>query len=529
MNQTSLQQANQWLTEEVRHLKTEQETHLKLINEKDSELQIKDSELQTKAQELEAQKRYNRELMELLAQFRRQRFGSSSEQVNPNQLELFNEAEDDIETVETNQEVPTQVRAHQRKKTGRAPLPAHLPREDIIHDLADVDKVCPHDGTALELIGDDRSEQLDIVPAQIKVIRHIRNKYACPCCKTHIVTASKPKQPIEKSMASAGLLAYIITSKYQDSLPLYRQQAMFKRIGVELQRHTLANWMIQCGQLIQPLINAISERIREQSVIHIDETTVQVLKAEPHQAQKKRYMWVQRAGPPNGDNHYVLFHYADSRSGTVATELLEGYQGAIMADGYSGYNQLNSNDITRLGCWAHARRKFYEAKQAQPKGKTGKADQALAWIQKLYAIEKQLNGLTNEPERRAYRQQYAKPIINKMNAWKDKSLLNITPQSALGKALTYLTNQWKYLVTYMEHGDYPIDNNLAENAIRPFVVGRKNWLFSNSTNGAEASANLYSLIETAKAQQVEPYHYLRWVLAKVARATNHRTGRCFVA
>ena len=520
MKLAELQQQNQQLIDENEQLsvclKERQNQHLKVISDKDKELKAKGQELEVKDSELQKQKRLNDQLMELLAQMKQQRFGSSSEKVSPDQLSLFDEAEASVEEMESIAEATTtEVKSHTRKKGGRAPLPADLPREEIIHDLEESDKVCPHDGTELKAIGEETSEQLDIIPAQVKVIRHIRKKYACPCCDGYVVTASKPKQPIEKAIASPGLLAYIITSKYQDSLPLYRQESIFQRIGVDLKRHTLAQWMIQCGQLIQPLINEISDRIREQPVMYMDETTVQVLKPSEGTTQRKRYMWVQKASPPDSKESYVLFHYADNRSGTVAQQLVQDFQGALMVDGYSGYSVINDPGIIRLGCWAHARRKFVEAKQVQPKGKTGKADQALAWIQKLYAIEKQLNNLKSELERRAYRQQHAQPVLDKMKAWTDKSLLTTPPKMALGKALVYLSNQWIYLVRYLDNGNYPIDNNTAENAIRPFVIGRKNWLFSNSEAGAKASANLYSLIETAKAHQVEPYHYLRWVLAEL--------------
>ena len=526
MNLVQLQKQNQQLIEENRRLKAQQATHLKLIHNKDktlqdknNELQDKDTELQRKESTVNTQRQRIQQLLEQLAQARQQRFGRSSEQLNPHQLSLFDEAEhacddDALESAPSDTDSIT-VKPHRRKKRGRVALPDDLPREERIYDLSAEQRICPHDGTSLKAIGEASSEQLDIVPAQVKVIRHICKKYACPHCQSYIVTARKPKQPIESSIASAGLLAHVITSKYQDSLPLHRQETIFRRIGVDLKRNTLANWMIHCGTLIQPLINALSDRLLEQPIIHMDETPVRVLRPEQGSSTKKHYMWVQRAGPPDKSYHDVIFHYADSRSGAVAEYLLSGYRGTIMVDGYSAYNQLKSDEIQRLGCWAHARRKFHEAKQAQPKGKSGKADQALAWIQKLYAIEKQVMQLDTEPERRAYRQQHSKPVVDKLNQWREKNLLITPPETALGKALVYLTNQWNYLSVYIEHGDYPIDNNPAENAIRPFVLGRKNWLFSNSTRGAKASANLYSLIETAKAHQVEPHAYLKWVLEKL--------------
>lgn len=408
------------------------------------------------------------------------------------------------------------IDTHTRKKKKRVSIPEHLEREDIIHDLPEAEKVCPHDGTPLKCIGEERHEQLDIIPAKIKALRHIRLKYACPCCEQHLVTAKKPKQPIEKSIASPGLLSHVAVSKYADALPLYRQTAMFKRIGVELDRTSLANWMIKCGQLVQPLFNRLQDYLLEQNLIHMDETTLQVLNEPGKTAQSKSYMWCMTAdvhGPS-----VVLYHYADSRRQEIPNALLSGYRGGLMVDVYNGYQPAcDKEGITRLGCWAHARRKFVDAQKAQTNKKAGKADQAIADIQKLYRIEKEAKGLSPE-ERYQLRQEKAKPIIEKMRKWLEKSLTQVPPKTLIGKALTYLDNQWRHLIQYLEKGDYPIDNNRAENVICPFVVGRKNWLFSNSQAGAHDSANLYSLIETAKAQNLEPYSYLREVFTRLPNA-----------
>jgi len=450
-------------------------------------------------------------LEEMLRVQRHKDYGASSEKDN-GQGHLFNEAEED--TVVTESESPDiTVPAHTRKKKKRVSIPEDLPREDIIHDLAEADKVCPHDGAALKLIGEETSEQLDIEPAKIKVLRHRRKKYACPCCEQHIVTATKPAQPIEKSIAAPGLLAYVTVSKYCDALPLYRQIAIFKRIGVELDRTTLANWMIKMGVLVQPLINRLSEIANEQSILHMDETPLQVLNEPGKAAQSKSYMWVMattQASVP-----IVLYHYSASRSGDVPCTLLPDFTGALMVDGYKGYGAVcTNNQLVRLGCWAHARRKFIDAQRQQPKGKTGKADIALGLIQKLYRIEK----LTKDnaiDERLAIRQAQAKPIIDKLKQWLDRSLANSPPKSTLGKALVYLHNQWSRLISYLDDGSRPIDNNRAENSIRPFVIGRKNWLFSSSQSGAHASANLYSLIETAKANNLNPYEYLKRIFTEL--------------
>lgn len=458
-----------------------------------------------------------RALEDILASFKRRAFGASSEKLAADQLSLFNEADGehaDLPETETAADT-VHVPAHTRRATRRISIPATLPREEVIHDLPDAQKFCPHDHTSLQCIGAEEHEQLDIIPAQIKVLRHRRLKYACPCCQQYVVTATKPAQPIEKSFAAPGLLAYIATQKYVDALPLYRQVDIFHRIGVELDRTTLANWMVRCGQLIQPLINLLHETILEHRVLHLDETIVQVLNEPGKTAQSHSYMWILRAVLPHAA---VLFHYEPTRRGDVAKQLLREFAGAIMVDGYEGYRAVcTQNRITRLGCWAHARRKFMEAKQAQPKNKTGKADQALAWIQQLYRIEQDIKTLTVDQKFTA-RAQQAQPILDKLKIWLETSLLHAPPKTAIGKALHYLHTQWPRLIRYLEHGEYPIDNNPAENAIRPFVIGRKNWLFSASQQGATASANLYSLIETAKANGLEPYVYLRKVFTELPNA-----------
>jgi len=359
------------------------------------------------------------------------------------------------------------------------------------------------------------SEQLDIIPAKIQVIRHIRKQYACRCGQC-IKLAPLPAQPIPKSMASPGLLAHVTVSKYQDALPLYRQEQILQRIGVELPRATLANWMIQTGQLIQPVINLLRERLLAYDIIQMDETTVQVLTEPDKRAQSKSYLWVQRGGPP--EQTVVLYDYDPGRGSGVPTRLLEGFTGYLQTDGYDGYNAVViQNNLVHVGCMAHARRKFSEAVKAQgKKKKTGKAQQGLAFIQRLYRIEKQLKNLSPEA-RYQQRQEKAVPVLNKLKTWLEASLEQVPPTTAVGKALNYLHNEWAKLIHYLDDGRLEIDNNAAENTIRPFVIGRKNWLFSASVKGVKASANLYSLIETVKANGMEPYAYLRYLFTELPR------------
>lgn len=457
-------------------------------------------------------------LKEQIKQFLNHRFSASSEKLSIDQLGLFNEAEA-IE--QADEESPASktvtVKSHKRQQKPRVSIPADYPREEIVHDLPESEKYCPHDGTGLEVIGSEDHEQLEIIPAQISVLRHRRLKYACPCCQKHIVTADKPKQPIEKSIASPGLLAYVAVQKYADALPLYRQSEMFKRIGITLDRTNLATWMVRCGELVQPVINLLMDHLQQQPLLHLDETTLQVLEEPGKTAQSKSYLWLMAAF---GDQPAMVFHYDPTRNQQVPMDLLSSTVPAIMVDGYEWYQKAcDTHQITRLGCWAHARRKFVEAQKLQTKGKTGRADQALAYIQKLYAIEKKIK---DEPPEKRFniRQREAKPIVEKLQAWMEKSLLTVAPQSAVGKALGYLHNQWDRLVSYLGDGLYPIDNNAAERAIRPFTIGRKNWMFSKSQAGAKASANLYSLVETAKANQLNPYDYLKHIFKELPNANN---------
>jgi len=468
--------------------------------------------------ELTAENTQLKQRIKLLEEYIRlqnqQKYGASSEKDSSGQGQLFNEAEDSGDS--TDEDAAISVPAHTRKKKKRVSIPADLPREEIVHDLPESEKVCPHDGAELTYIGDETSEQLDIEPAKIKVLRHLRRKYACPCCEKHLITAPKPAQPIEKSIASPGLLAYVTVAKYVDALPLYRQINIFKRIGVELDRTTLANWMIKMGALVQPLINLMRETCAEQSVLHMDETPLQVLNEPGKKAQSQSYMWV--IATTQASVPVVLFHYSPGRSGDTPKQLLPDFKGALMVDGYEGYNALCvENHLTRLGCWAHARRKFIDAQRQQPKGKSGKADVALGFIQKLYAIEK-MSREESLDARRDIRQQQSAQVVEKLRKWLDKALQNTPPKTTLGKALHYLNNQWPRLVAYLEDGALPIDNNRAENSIRPFVVGRKNWLFASSQAGAKASANLYGLIETAKANGLEPYAYLKQVYTLLPQA-----------
>ncbi|CAM5255940.1 hypothetical protein SSTU70S_04407 [Stutzerimonas stutzeri] len=319
-----------------------------------------------------------------------------------------------------------------KRRGKRRPLPAELPRIEVLHELPEHELTCVC-GCRKHVIGEDTSEQLEIVPMQIRVIRHIRKTYGCRGCEAAPVTADKPAQLIEKSVASPSLLATLLTAKYVDGLPLHRFENVLSRHGLELSRQTLARWVIQCGQQLQPVLNLLRDQLFDSRVIHCDETRVQVLKEPDRAPSSQSWMWVQTGGPP--DKPVILFDYSSSRAQEVPLHLLEGYRGYLMTDDYAGYNAVAARDgVERLACWAHARRKFVEAQKVQPKGKTGRADIALGLINKLYGIERDLKAASDEA-RQAGRQQHSVPLLAQLRAWLEKTQPQVTAHNALGKAL----------------------------------------------------------------------------------------------
>lgn len=466
-------------------------------------------------------------------------FGRSSEKLNREdrgQLKLFNEAEmhsdtdvqGDNESEITEDEVT--VKGHTRKKRGRKPLPEELPREEIIHDLSDEERKCCFCQENRPRIGKEETEELDIIPAQIKVLKHIRIKYGpCKCEKflgaeiPEVKTASMPARIIPHSIVSPGLLSYVVVSKYVDALPFYRQSKMFERIDVNISRATLCNWAIKGANRCKDLIALMWEEIRSGPLINMDETTVQVLKEENRDPTSKSYMWI-TVGYSKPVKPVILFDYHTSRSKDIPVKLLEGYKGYLQTDGYAGYNKVGSDpDIVHIGCFAHARRYFHEAFKLSKKSKT--AQRGLSFIQKLYGIEKKLRKRLLDEELTAdeftkQRREKSVPVLEDFHKWLKEKVNYVPPESKTGKAIDYTLKQWDRLIKYMDAYFLTPDNNIVENAIRPFVLGRKNWLFSDTPQGAEASAILYSLVETAKANNLEPYRYLRYLFTHLPQASS---------
>ncbi|MES2367341.1 MAG: IS66 family transposase [Pseudomonadota bacterium] len=456
--------------------------------------------------------------LERLKAFTRQLFAAKSEVRGSGQKDLFlNEAEALAPTAATSpaeEVIPgIAVAAHKRKKRGRKPLDPALPREVVRHELPASERVCSHDGHVLIEIGVAVSEQLDVIPEQVRVIQHQRVKYACPCCDLGIKVTPVVPRIIPRGLLTESAFAWIITGKYQYGLPLYRQAALLSRFGGDLSRNTLAAGVVHIGKAVQPMINLLRDFLLDADVVYGDETTIQVLKEPGRKPQTKSYMWVQMngAGPP-----VRLFTYASGRGAQYADKLYAGIKAgaALITDGYEVYNGIaKSHQLVHLGCWSHARRLFIKAEDAIPKKARGPhqlATQFIRAIAKLYAAETRSKDW-NAMKRQRLRARYSKPVLAHIEKLLLTHLPNVIPESLLGKALTYLKGQWPKLIRYVDNGHWPISNNACENAIRPFVVGRKGWLFADTIGGANASANLYSLIETAKANGIEPYRYLKWL------------------
>ena len=457
-------------------------------------------------------------LTEMVMLLRKEKFGPSSEKTPKQvdgQLSLFNEAE-----VEADASVPEpiskEVKGYVRNnpKTKREEIIKDLPVREILCETAKEEQYCGHCNSALRPIGKEVvREELEYIPAKLQIVRYVRMSYECPRCKhterPFIKKALTPTSLMNHSLASPSSVANVMYQKYVNSVPLYRQEKEWERMGLSLSRATMANWVIRCSQdYLMPVVEHLQKKLLERDIVHCDETPVQVLKEEGKKPQTKSYMWLYRTGD-DGKPPVILYDYQPSRNGDHAVVFLKDFKGFVHSDGYSGYNKLTG--ITRCGCWAHLRRKFIEA---IPK-KTG-TDEPLTnaeigrdYCNQLFEIERDLKHLSPE-DRRLKRLELEKPILEAFWCWLEN--LNVLNGSALGKAVTYAKNQKKYMENYLLDGRCSISNNAAENAIRPFTVGRKNWLFADTPKGASASAAVYSIIETAKANGLNVYTYLEYLL-----------------
>ncbi len=504
--------------------RTKEELLLELERQS-SQFQLEKAALSSQIAEL---KESNESLTSLILFLRRQKYIPKNESLSTEQISLFNEAEKDFKVYSDSDDSADDqmtIRSHEinvgqivnKVKTGRKPLPSNINREDVIIDLTEVEKICVHDGSILKKIGEEVSERLKIIPLQMRVIRTIRYKYACSCCDSGNKIAEVPKTLIPQSISTPETLAFIAISKYEDALPLYRIENILDRNDVSISRGTLAHWMIKRAEASSPLINLMRDDLLSSNYLHMDETTVQVLDEKDRKSSSKSYMWVQLS--TNDKKKLVLSNYDPSRSGKTAKNLLDGFCGYLQVDGYSGYNftQDQESKIHRVSCLAHIRRKF-KVIFDDKKLRTPYVVEIINLIRKIYDEHSKMghDPSTESEKVILYKKKYVLPHLEKLKSLIDSKYGNVPPKTFLGEALTYAHNELPHLLKhYAEIAELRLDNNLVENAIRPFAVGRKNWLFSQSVDGAEASSILYSLVESAKLNNLDSFRYLQLIFKEL--------------
>lgn len=458
----------------------------------------------------------NEALKEQIKSLNEKLFGKKSEKNRSghNGPTLFDEAEvesaqpdSDVTDDESEKEKGTEVKTHIRMRGKRKPLPESLPCVDVVIEITEEQRRSLADNSVLEEIREEVSEFLDIIPAKVQVIRVRRKVYASKNSKNgEIITAHQNAMPIPKSNASPGLLAWIATSKYCDHIPLYRQESMFERAGIEMSRTTTARWMIELGDIFTPLVSLIKVKIHSSGVCHADETTVQVLKEKGRKPENLSYMWV--ISSRKYDKPAVLFEYHARRSAKTDAKFLDGFKGKMMTDGYQAYASVAAqNELIHSGCWAHTRRKFDEAMRVGAKSGGSLAKTAIEKIALLYKIEKEAAEMSIT-ERADCRGTHSAPLVKEFFEWVHENRNNVPLKCKLGEAFAYAANHEHLNKRYTEHGDVAIDNSHIESLIRQFVMGRGNWMFCDTTDGAHASATIYSLIITAKKNGLDPFAYL---------------------
>jgi transposase len=444
-----------------------------------------------------------------IAQLRRIKYGRSSEQLDRELLQMQLSIEDLEASLAA---TPIEVRPAPKEaadKPVRRPLPEHLPREETVHETS---CSCPSCGGQLRRIGEDISEMLEYVPGRYKVIRHVRAKFSCASCE-QIVQASAPSRPIERGLAGPGLLAHVLVSKYCDHLPLYRQSQIFAREGIELERSTLADWVGGASALLQPLVQAIGSYVLTHYKIHADDTPVPVLCPGRGSTKQGRLWTYVRDDRPAGSQEppAVFYRYSLDRKGERPRAHLANFAGVLQADAYAGFDQLYGERIREAACWAHVRRKFYDI---QVQLSSPIAAEALERIGKLYEIEAEIRGRFPD-ERCSVRQARAGPQLKALRAWLEKAVAPLSKKSELAQAIRYALSNWFALTRYGDDGRLEIDNNAAERALRAVALGRKNWLFAGSDDGGERAAAIYTLVGTAKLNELNPEAYLRHVLERI--------------
>lgn len=446
-------------------------------------------------------------------------FGRSSEKMEmPEQLLLFNEAESEFKP-DVQEPTIEEINYKRRKRKGhREEMLKDLPVETMEYILSDEEQICDC-GCKLHVMSKEVRKELKIVPPQVSVVEHIQFVYACRDCDknditTTIKTAPMPKPALPGSLASASAIAHVMTEKFVKGLPLYRQEQDWKRMSIDISRQTMSNWMIQSSdRWLSPLFERMREHLLQRDVLHADETTLQVLKEPGRAADTTSYMWLYRTG--RDGPAIILYDYQTTRASKHPRNFLKDFKGFLQVDAYDGYNGMNG--ITIVACWAHARRYFTDAIKAMPKIQKDKptaSEEGLEFCNRLYKIEDELQDSTPE-ERYKARLDRSRPILDELQSWLKYQTPRVTPKSALGKAIQYCRNQWHKLEAFMLDGRLEIDNNRSERTIKQFVIGRKNWLFSNTQKGATSSATIYSIVETAKENGLNPFEYLTYLFEQL--------------
>ena len=476
------------------------------------------SKLEAQAVQLKFEKARNTALSIEVARLKQWRFGKSSESMDAHQGELF-----DAKTLvalkeESQAEDRAQDEARSPKATKRQAKRQALPSQlERIEHRYEIEPAQCDQGHPLKRIGEEVSEQLDCEPAKFFVHRHIRGKYACACCQT-VLAASMPAQIIDKGIPAPGLLAQVIVAKHDDHLPLYRQEEIYRRSGAFVARSSMASWIGQCGVALEPLVQALREHVLAQKVLHADETPIRLLDpgaGKTHQA----YAWVYRTSDLCTSDKAVIYQFARSRAGEHARHMLQDFRGSLITDDYAGYKALfREGAIQEAGCWAHARRKFFEAHKLN---QSEIAQQALQTIAQLYAIEAEVKD-SPEDERLRIRQEKSRPLLDEFKAWLQATRPTLFNADVTAKAIDYTLNRWVALCAHLSHAGIGVDNNPAENAIRPLALGRKNWLFVGSQQAGERAAVLMSLIESAKLNGHDAWAYLKDILTKLPTWPNSR-------
>ncbi len=457
-------------------------------------------------------------LQHIINLLKRDKFGAKSEKFTelPAEQLLFNEIEKEAKANPPEPDQTEMIDGYERKKKGRGarkPFPADLPREEVIIDLPESEKICPNDGTALKEIGFEVTEKLKVVPAKVTVVVEKKKKYACPCCESHMAQA-KSNSILPGTVATVELIAFLIFSKYFQGLPLYRLEELMKLNGIDLKRGTMASWLINVAEKLQPIWSVLEDWALASGYMGIDATSIQVLKEDGRKSETKSFMWA-RGSPELG---IVLFDYDISGAGKVASRLTAGFSGALQADAHGAYNPLESR-LALLGCMMHSRRKFHEA-WIQAQKKPGLAENALKMIKKLYKFEEayKLQNLTSG-QRYEARLKEVKPYMAKIHDWCIEKKSRVLPSSPLGIAINYYLDEYDNLTGFLANGRYEIDNGWIERAIRKYAIGRNNWLFCDSVEGAKASSLFYSLVVTAKLNGKDPYAALVEILKALPLAS----------